>query len=134
MKFSIGFLLLFCIVFARALPFSIGVISDFERSPDLEAIVQEMIKEIDKTAGASREVSLGAITFGIADIDSAQRSYDQLDAQSDLVIALGSITAKGLSQVSNLSVPVVALGIIDPTLQEIPYINGTSGKTNFTYI
>ena len=134
MKFSISFLLLFCIVFARAQPFNICVISDFERSPDLEAIVQEMIKEIDKTAGASREVSLGAITFGIADIESAQRSYDQLDGQVDLVIALGSITAKGLSRVSNLSVPVVALGIIDPTLQEIPYINETSGKTNFTYI
>ena len=134
MKFAISFVLLFCIVSAHAQPFRIGVISDFEQSSNLETIAYQMIQEIDQTTGASREVSLGATTFGIADIESAQRSYDQLDGQVDLVIALGSITAKGLSLVSNLSIPVVALGIIDPTLQEIPYVNGTSGKTNFTYI
>ncbi|MEQ9440695.1 MAG: TolC family protein [Cyclobacteriaceae bacterium] len=134
MKFILSFVLLFCVVFAQAQTFRIGVISDFEQSPNLKTIVQQMIQEIGQTTGASREVILETTTFGIADRESAQRSYGQLDGQVDLVLALGSITAKGLSLISDLSIPVVAIGIIDPTLQEIPYVNGTSGKANYTYI
>ena len=70
----------------------------------------------------------------MADIESAQRSYGQLGGQVDLVIALGSITTKGLSLISDLPVPVIALGVIDTTLQEILFVNGTSGKANFTYV
>lgn len=134
MKFAISFILLACFASVQAQQFKVGVISDFEKSTDLEVIINQIIQEIDQTTGASREVSLGLTIFGIDDIEFAQRSYRQLDGEVDLVIGLGSITAKGLSLVSNLSIPVVALGIIDPMLQEIPYINGTSGKKNFTYI
>nr|WKN40295.1 TolC family protein [Tunicatimonas sp. TK19036] len=134
MKFILSFVLLFCVVFAQAQTFRVGVISDFEQSPNLETMVQQMIQEIGQTTGASREVILEATTFGIANIEAAQRSYGQWDSQVDLVLALGSITAKGLSLISDLSIPVVAIGIIDPTLQEISYVNGTSGKANFTYI
>ncbi|MEQ6118093.1 hypothetical protein [Reichenbachiella sp. MALMAid0571] len=123
-----------CITPVWAQPFKVGVISDFEKSTNLELIIDQMIHEIDQTTGAARKVSLGATSFGIVDNESAQRSYDQLDGQVDLVIALGSISAKSLSSANDLSTPVIALGIIDPGLQEIPYANGTSGKRNFTYI
>ncbi|TRX54884.1 hypothetical protein FNH22_19205 [Fulvivirga sp. M361] len=134
MKFAISFVLLACWAPVQAQPFKIGVISDFEHSTNLEAIVYEMIQETSRTTGASRQISLEATFFGITDTESAQRSYGQLDGKADLVIALGSITAKGLSLMRDLSTPVVALGIIDPNLQEIPYVNGASGKQNFTYI
>ncbi|MEQ8471517.1 MAG: ABC transporter substrate binding protein [Marinoscillum sp.] len=134
MKFTIYFVLLLCITPVWAQPFKVGVVSDFDKSPNLEAIINQMIHEIDQTTGASRKISLGATSFGIVDIESAQRSYDQLDSQVDLVIALGSISAKSLSSANDLSTPVIALGIIDPGLQEIPYANGASGKRNFTYI
>jgi len=136
MKFiiSICFVLLVSITPVWAQPFKIGVISDFDKSPNLEAIINQMIQEIDQTTGASQKVSLGSTSFGIVDIESAQRSYDQLDGQVDLVIVLGSISAKSLSWMNDLPIPVIALGIVDPKLQEIPYVNGTSGKRNFTYI
>lgn len=134
MKFAISFVLLACFTSVQAQQFKVGVISDFEKSPDLEIIINQIIQEIDQTIGVSREVSLGATIFGMDDSESAQRSYRQFDGEVDLVIGFGSITAKALSLASNLSIPVVALGIIDPMLQEIPYINGVSGKKNFTYI
>lgn len=134
MKFVISFVLLACFASVQAQQFNVGVISDFEKSPDLELMLNQIIQEIDRTTGASQEVSLGASIFGIDDSEFAQKSYQELIGQVDFVIGFGSITAKGLSLVSNLSIPVVALGIIDPTLQEIPYINGASGKKNFTYI
>lgn len=134
MKFVISIVLLACIVPVLAQPFNVGVISDFEKSPNLESIINQMIQEIDQTTGSSQKISLEAATFGVGDTESAQRTYLQLDGQVDLLIALGSITAKSLSLLHSLSIPVIALGIIDPMLQEIPYVNGTSGKENFTYI
>ncbi len=134
MKFAISIVLLVSLVPLNAQQLKIGVISDFDQSPKLETILGQMLQEVDQTAGSSRKVSLGATTFGVSNMGSAQRAYRQLDGQVDLVIALGSVTAKGLSLVSDLPTPVVALGIIDPELQEIPYVNGSSGKQNFTYI
>lgn len=134
MKFVISLVLLVCITPVFAQQFKVGVISDFEKSSNLASILNQIIQEIDQTTGTSREVSLGATIFGVSDIKSAQQSYHQFDDQVDLVIAVGSMSTKGLSLISNLPIPVVALGIIDPDLQEIPYISGTSGKPNFTYI
>ncbi len=134
MKFLINFVFLFCTAPVWAQPVKIGVISDFEKSPNLEAIVNQMIQEIDQTTGPSRKVSLESTTFGIVDVESAQKSYDQLNGEVDIVLAVGSISAKSLSLVNDPLTPVIALGIIDPVLQGIPYANGTSGKRNFTYI
>ncbi|UII31448.1 TolC family protein [Fulvivirga ulvae] len=134
MKFTINLVLLFSMAGAHAQTLKIGVITDFEQSPTLSIIIDQMIHEIDQTTGVSRKTSLEATFFGIFDIESAQTSYRQLDGKTDLIIAVGSISAKGLSLMSDLPVPVIALGIIDPGLQDLPYINGTSGKRNFTYI
>lgn len=113
---------------------NIGVISDFEPSPNLEGVINRVVREIDQTTGALQAALLDTAILGVTDIESAQRYYDQLGGRVDIVLSLGSVTTKGLSLVNDLSIPVVALGIIDPTLQEIPYVNGTAGKKNFTYI
>lgn len=93
-----------------------------------------MLHEIEQTTGVSRRVSLGATIYEVDDMQSAQSSYHQLEGQVDVIIGFGSITAKGLSSLDNLPVPVISLGIFDPVLQDIPYVNGISGKKNFTYI
>ncbi len=134
MKFVISLVLLVSITPGWAKPFNVGVITDFEQSPKLELIINQMVREMDQITGVSRKISLEATSFGMFDLESAQTSYRKLASQVDLVIAVGSISAKGLSLMGELPVPIIALGIIDPGLQEIPYINGTSGKQNFTYI
>ncbi|MEM9831119.1 MAG: TolC family protein [Bacteroidota bacterium] len=134
MKFAISCLLLLSSLSTHAQSINIGVVSDFEQSPNLEGVINRVVREIDQTTGALQVVRLDTTILEVADIESAQRYYDQLGGRVDIVLSLGSITTKGLSLVNDLSIPVVALGIIDPTLQEIPYVNGTSGKKNFTYI
>ena len=134
MKQLLKLVLVLCVISANAQEFKIGVISDFEQAPTLDAIINQMIQEIDHTVGASRKVSLEITTYGISDLSSARSSYNQLTNQVDLILALGSVSAKGISTEKYLPKPVVALGIVDPTLQDIPYVNGTSGKKNFTYI
>ncbi|KYG72377.1 hypothetical protein AWN68_11465 [Roseivirga echinicomitans] len=126
--------MLVCLAQLQAQQIKIGIISDFEQSPKLNAIIDQVMFEIDQTTGPSRKVSLKDTSFGIGSIESAQRAYTQFEGQIDLVVAIGSISTKGLASISDLSIPVVALGIIDPKLQDIPYVNGTSGKPNFTYI
>lgn len=134
MKFVISIVLLFCVATVQAQSFRIGIISDYSESPYLDVIIDQAIKEIDQATGLSKRISLGAIFFEVNDIQSAQRSYHQMESQADLIIGFGSITAKGLSSLESLPIPVISLGIIDPALQDIPYVNGVSGKQNFTYI
>ncbi|MEM6842086.1 MAG: TolC family protein [Bacteroidota bacterium] len=134
MKFVISCLLLLGSFSIHAQSINIGVISDFEPSPNLEGVINRVVREIDQTTGALQAALLDTAILGVTDIESAQRYYDQLGGRVDIVLSLGSVTTKGLSLVNDLSIPVVALGIIDPTLQEIPYVNGTAGKKNFTYI
>ena len=134
MKFTISLALLVCLAQLQAQHIKIGIISDFEQSPKLNAIIDQVMSEIDQTTGPSRTVSLKETSFGIDNIESAQRVYTQFEGQVDLIIALGGISTKGLASISDLSIPVIALGVIDPELQDIPYINGASGKPNFTYI
>ncbi len=134
MKFAISCLLLLGSFSIQAQSVNIGVISDLEQSPNLEEVINQVVREIDQTTGALQAVRLDTTILGVADIESAQRYYNQLNGQVDVVLSLGSITTKGLSLLNDLPVPVVALGVIDPLVQEIPYVNGTSGKKNFTYI
>ncbi len=134
MKYLFSLTFILCLVHAQAQDYTIGVIADFEQSPPVEAIVAQFIEEIDQTTGSSRKVGLGTATWGISDLDAAQSTYNQIQGQHDLILALGSVSVKGISGIGQLPTPVVGLGIIDPISQGIPFANGASGKVNFTYI
>jgi len=112
----------------------IGVISDLEQTQELELVLNQMIQEIDQTTGSTRNVILKSSTFGISSAASALEEYHEMEGSVDIVLSIGSITSTSLSAIDELPVPVIALAIIDPQLQNIPFINGKSGKENFTYV
>ncbi|WP_299458817.1 TolC family protein [uncultured Microscilla sp.] len=95
-----------------------------------------MVAEIDRTLGASKKVTLpnDQVFFGNNSLSKAQQNYDKLSGKVDLVLLVGSISTKGALQNKRLNKPTIAIGVIDPNLQELPYQNGTSGKYNFSYI
>jgi len=134
MKHLIFFSILFSCVSVYAQPVRIAVITDFEKTSDFELLINQTVREIDQTTGSTRSVILESSTYGIANQASASEIYHQMENNIDLVLSVGSISSKALSAEENLSIPVIALGVIDPDLQDFPFINGTSGKENFTYV
>lgn len=56
------------------------------------------------------------------------------DNEVDLILALGILSGQHLGSVPNLSKPVVAPFVIDPSLQGFKVVKGASGIKNFTYI
>ena len=114
----------------------VGISSDFEKTKDADSIFKAIVSEIDRTVGASGKVILPAnqIIYGNKSLDQAQQSYNKLNATSDFILLIGSISTKGALQRLNFSTPTIAIGIVNPFLQDLPYQNGTSGKSNFSYI
>jgi len=112
----------------------IGVITDLPKSDYIELLVDSMIYEIDQTTGVNRRIDApeSLRVFNINSEAEAQDAYNEFDA--DLIVTVGGTSTKGLSKIQNLSVPVIGIGVVDPTLQDIPFTNGKSGKDNFTYI
>lgn len=134
MKYLLYLALLLSVVTAHGQQISIGIISDYRDSSNLRLIYNRIIREIDQTTGSSRKVVLGQLVPEVSTPAEAQKAYSELSTQSDLILTIGSISAKGLSSLEYLPKPVMALGVIDPVLQDISYKNGMSGKNNFTYI
>ena len=56
------------------------------------------------------------------------------DSRVDIVIALGVVSSHIVSKIGPLSKPVIAPYVIDVELQDIPYVNNSSGKDNFVYL
>lgn len=56
------------------------------------------------------------------------------DQRTDIVVTLGVLASHAAAHRPILPKPVVATFIAESKLQDIPYSNGVSGKTNFSYI
>ena len=56
------------------------------------------------------------------------------DKTVDLIITNGLLSSHEAAQFKSLSKPVIATVVADRELQKLPYKNGTSNKTNYTYI
>lgn len=56
------------------------------------------------------------------------------DKDVDLIITQGLISSHEAAHFNPLKKPVIAIVVADRHLQKLPYINGHSGKLNFTYI
>ena len=124
----------FLVQIACMAQYRIGVITDLPQSEYIGLLVDSVIHQIDETTGVNQDISSpqSLRVFNIASQAEARAVYQNFDA--DLVLSIGGVSTKGLSKISNLSIPVIGLGVIDPHLQNIPYSRGKSGKKNFTYI
>ncbi|MEO1255570.1 MAG: ABC transporter substrate binding protein, partial [Bacteroidota bacterium] len=112
----------------------IGIITDLKENAQSKFIIDELIKEINKTTGVNLKVqsSKDVQIFDISSESAAQNAYQKMNA--NLIISIGGLSTKVLAKLSELPKPVIGLGVIDPSLQQIPYNLGKSGKSNFTYL
>ena len=114
----------------------IGISTDFKKTTTSDSIFQAIVAEIDRTLGASKKVTLTTdqVYYDNNSLDKGQQHYNQLNGKVDMILLIGPVSAKGALQNESLGTPAIALGIIDPRLQDLPFKNGTSGKHNFSYI
>ena len=135
MKRALFILLFIIIAFAmNAQVLNLGILTDFERSSELDSIFQLVMDEIERTTGPANVVILDSengISYGINTFEDARREYQLLTQTSDLVIILGSISVKGCVDLASFPIPTIGLGIIDPHLQDLPYENGTLRPDGF---
>lgn len=113
---------------------TVGVIMDLEESAQSRLLITALVEEIDKTTGFNLKVqsSVDLQSFDVSSAAEAQRLYTSMNAS--LVIAVGGVSTKALSELPDLPIPVIGIGVIDPTIQGIPYQEGKSGKNNLTYL
>lgn len=69
-------------------------------------------------------------------VTSIQRQLDLLlnNNEIDIILTMGVVGSHLASQTEKLSKPVIAPAIVDISLQQIPYVDNTSGKENFVYL
>ncbi len=128
---------LFLVAFCSMTSFgqkSVGVITDLSETERVQSIIDSIVREIDNTTGINLKIASPNTlhVFGISSESAAQEAYQGI--QADLIVSIGSVSTKGISKLSILPIPVIGLGIVDPVLQDMPHVNGRSGKSNFTYI
>lgn len=56
------------------------------------------------------------------------------DPGVDIVVSIGLLVSQQAAQRTSLSKPVIALVVLDPTMQRFPLVEGASGRRNFTYV
>lgn len=127
--------LLFGVLEAQA--FRVGVIVDEASLERTQGLFDRMQAEIQKTVGAARKVEFDPSRIRGTDYDMARAkaAYQELEGQSDLILLLGASSAQAALQLPEFKVPTLAIGILDPALQGIPYTaDGSSGRKNFSYV
>ena len=115
----------------------LGILTDYEKSAEIDSIFELMADEINKTTGPAKRFALdhaNGISYGISQLKDAQSEYQRIALSSDFIVILGTKSMKGATEMSTFPVPTIGLGVIDPNLQDLPYIGGKSGENNFSYI
>lgn len=130
------FVLMILIQPLRAQDFLLGVVTDYEQTFELDSILIVMVNQIDQTLGSTRKISLSRenISFNNSSQEKVAVNYGIIAEKTDLVILIGAKSIKGVHDQGDFPVPTFGIGVIDPIIQGIQYINGKSGIPNFTYI
>jgi outer membrane protein TolC len=120
----------------RAQDYSLGVITDYPKSVQLDSVLEIMTDQIDRTIGATGRVILDNedISYGNATRSQIVDNYIKISQIKDFIILVGGESVKGVYNNGKFPKPTFGIGIIDPAIQGIPYNNGKSGTPNFTYI
>lgn len=121
----------------KAQDIRLGILTDFPLLNNSEIIVKQLKEEIQKTVGQSREVKL--TTDNIVSAENnwqiTRHKYNDLSLKSDIIIVIGPVSTKAVISGGVLSVPTIAIGIIDQDLEDLPLTQSkTSGVKNFSYI
>lgn len=135
-RIYIIFLLILLTLSSNAQDTRVGIITDFSKSVNLDSLFREMATEIDKTVGSSKNVTLAFsdVIYNVETLSQASETYKKQAGKVDLILLVGSISVKGAIQDSNYPIPTIGIGVVDPYLQNLPYVNGASGEDNFSYI
>lgn len=99
-----------------------------------DSLRQEIARVLDVDYQTRMPEDLNRVADG--SMDSVNNVLEALlnDNRVDLVVASGPLGSLAASRHPNLTKPVIGNWILDPDLQDVPLVNGTSGKKNFTYI
>lgn len=131
-------LLIFLISLAtvKAQEYKIGIVTDFEQSKQLDSIIQIIVKQFDQTLGSGKNVTLPGenVSYRNLTLEETAKNYGKIAENTDLVVLIGGNSIKAVTKQKSFPKPTFGIGVIDPLIQEIPYINGKSGIRNFTYI
>ena len=136
---KLKFILIFILPISFALhaqDYQLGIVTDFDKSDLLDSVLTGIASEINRTTGSSKRIVLKTenISYQNQTINSASDNYQTVQEQVDIIVLLGGISIKGALNRNTFLKPSFGLGIIDPFMQNIPYDNGISGVTNFSYI
>lgn len=115
----------------------IGIITDFTAEAASYSFVDQLKTEIEQTVGntASIVFSEQNMVTSNYEADKAFTQYQLLSKRTDIVLVIGGASFKGVIKSTSFPVPTLGIGVFDPKLQNIPYLqNGTSGVENLSYI
>jgi len=94
--------------------------------------------EIDRILEVDYTVETPAELDQTADgtVESVQAALKTLlgNKQVDLIVATGPLGSREAGHMSDLAHPVIGTWVLDPEVQQVPFMDGTSGRHNFTYI
>lgn len=117
--------------------YHIGIVTDGNTVKDLEMIVLFQ-REIQVLAEEEFVVKFpkSMVLSGKDTAKGVNQALDQLFAnpETNLILALGTISSSEVLRRKNLSKPVVAPHVVDSVVQHLPLEDGASGLANLTYI
>ncbi len=117
--------------------FRIGVMVDGPWS--MNVTIRELtVSEITALTEGEFDVRFPDEAYLVGDwtYETAQKNLRRLldDADVDLVITWGLLGSYAVCCLGELSKPVIAPVILDPALQGLPFLDGTSGVRNLNYV
>ncbi|GEM_PF-1216250 len=115
----------------------LGIITDFEDIADSSNRINDLVKEVQRTIGKTRNVVVpnGNVVFAKGDYKHTVAEYNKLTGKADVILAFGPVCIRAIIDNGVPPVPTIGLGIIDPELLDIPLTdNGNSALKNFTFI
>ena len=115
----------------------IAILLDGEVKREIISLQQIKREIVDLTAGEFNVVfPEDKIIHGQWQVNKIRNALMKLldDPTVDIIIANGLLSSHEASKIKNLNKPVLAPVVADRVLQQLPYINGKSGKQNYVYI
>ena len=116
----------------------IGVIVD-AKQPQINMLIEQLKRELDALLGAKFHIQIleDHILSANWSASFVAKNYEHLvqDHDIDMIIGFGVLTGSVIAQQGTYQKPVIALGIFDPELQDLPVPeDNRSGVHNLTYI
>ena len=134
------FLILFLVYFSHAYAeqiVQIGVVLDGPVKREFLPF-EQIVKEIQDLTSGEFNILFpeNKIKHGDWRVEGINKVLRDLlnDPEIDLIITNGLLSSHQAAQFEKLSKPVIASIVADRVLQELPYVDGKSGKNNYVYI